>query len=197
VALRVRSVQIKGVGGIRRLDIRLNDRMNILCGPNGIGKTTVLECIAHAFSVNSSSIIKRNAQSQSGGISGHVEIDDNLAKFDFSVNSFLPGLNQEIRGLYEHAGRVLSLKVSRTFSYESLDAVTKDKDKSLHSLYEEAKLGIDIKDVKAWFVNRYLYSAHGVQMSKWRISNSQKSVSLFSIRTSHLVVFYLPRTTSW
>jgi predicted ATP-dependent endonuclease of OLD family len=58
--MRIDKLKIEGVGGIKSLDLSFNDRMNLLCGPNGIGKTTILESIAHIFSNGDTNILKRN-----------------------------------------------------------------------------------------------------------------------------------------
>ena len=36
MAMKIKEIDIKGVGGIRDLHIVFNDNMNVLCGPNSI-----------------------------------------------------------------------------------------------------------------------------------------------------------------
>ncbi len=62
----VKSINIENIAGITKLDLDFNTQMNIVCGENGIGKTTILECIAHTFSFQTTNVIKRNALSTFG-----------------------------------------------------------------------------------------------------------------------------------
>ena len=48
--MRIKKLNLEGVGGIQSIALTFHDNMNLLCGPNGIGKTTILESIAHIFS---------------------------------------------------------------------------------------------------------------------------------------------------
>lgn len=58
--LKLKSLEIKDIGGISYLNIEnIHSQMNIICGPNGIGKTTILDCIGHTFTNNHSAIIKK------------------------------------------------------------------------------------------------------------------------------------------
>ena len=41
--MKINTLTIEGIGGIEDLKLELNENMNIICGPNGIGKTTILE----------------------------------------------------------------------------------------------------------------------------------------------------------
>ena len=72
--MKIKEIDIKGVGGIQNLHLNFNDSMNILCGPNSVGKTTVLESIATMF-IFSKPIVKRNALCECGEISSVVLVD--------------------------------------------------------------------------------------------------------------------------
>ncbi|EAM6242836.1 recombinase RecF, partial [Salmonella enterica] len=41
--MKIQKIDIKDVGGIKRAIINFDASMNIICGPNGIGKTTILD----------------------------------------------------------------------------------------------------------------------------------------------------------
>lgn len=68
--------------------------------------------------------------------------------------------NTHIVGEYRKSKYLMSLKVTRTFNYMDLQSVSKDVDKPEYILYEEAKQGVNINEIKNWFVNRFLYSKH-------------------------------------
>ncbi|RAS60495.1 AAA domain-containing protein [Vibrio diazotrophicus] len=138
--MKVKSIEIRGIGGIESLDIDFNESMNFICGPNGIGKTTLLECVAHSFSYYGSNILKRNVSSESGSAKSIVEIDGVDTPSNISIENFDPNKASQIRGLLNHSPKLLSLKVTRTFGYQSLDAVRKDANKNRDTSYQEARI---------------------------------------------------------
>ena len=50
--LKINSIDIRGIGPIRHLDINFDPHFNVICGANGVGKTTILDCIAQSFTLN-------------------------------------------------------------------------------------------------------------------------------------------------
>lgn len=63
--MKINNLTIDGVGGIRNLELSFNDGFNVICGANGIGKTTILNTVADAFS-NSGELLKRNSMVAEG-----------------------------------------------------------------------------------------------------------------------------------
>ena len=59
--MKIKSLVVDGIGGIHHLELSFGDGLNVICGANGIGKTTILDIISDAFSSNISSKLKRNA----------------------------------------------------------------------------------------------------------------------------------------
>ena len=47
--MKIKEINIGGIGCIHNLHLEFNDKMNIICGPNGIGKTTIIESVASMF----------------------------------------------------------------------------------------------------------------------------------------------------
>lgn len=182
--MKIKSIDINGIGGIGKIHIDFNNHMNFICGPNGIGKTTLLECVAHSFSIQQTNILKRNVSSDNGSFNASVDIDGTTFEANVAINDFAPDKNSNIQGLYQHASKLLSLKVSRTFKYQPLNAVGKDIDKNQHTSYDEAKLGININEVKNWFVNRFLYSAHKDALTVAQLNNLELAKSSFSLLNS-------------
>lgn len=77
--MKIKEIDIKGVGCIRELHLDFNDHMNILCGPNSIGKTTVIESVATMFN-NGEPTVKRNVSCDRGGIHAVIEVDGQLSQ---------------------------------------------------------------------------------------------------------------------
>ncbi|VAW71803.1 hypothetical protein MNBD_GAMMA12-2131 [hydrothermal vent metagenome] len=182
--MKVKSITISGIGGIKNLTIDFNDHMNFICGPNGIGKTTILECVAHSFSASSTNILKRNVLSDSGSFQSIVEIDGENQNSNVVIQDFDPEKQSNINGLRQYAKYLLSLKVTRTFQYQPLASVGKDSAKNENTNFQEAKSGVNINEVKNWFVNRYLYSAHKGALTEQQQHNLKLAKSCFSLLNS-------------
>lgn len=179
--MKVKAIDIEGIGGISSIHIDFDDNMNFICGPNGIGKTTILECVAHSFSASSTNILKRNVSCENGSFRATVEINGNNQQTNILIADFAPDKQSRINGLHQHSNKLLSLKVSRTFQYQPLNAIGKDTDKQDHVIYEETKSGVNINEVKNWFVNRYLYSAHEGALTEEQLHNLELAKKSFSL----------------
>jgi DNA repair exonuclease SbcCD ATPase subunit len=86
--MKIKSINIKNIGCIANLHIDFNNNMNIICGPNGIGKTTILECISHSFSASQNEILKRNALSDNGVVDSIIEIEGENIECNIQISSF-------------------------------------------------------------------------------------------------------------
>lgn len=185
--MKIKSLEINGIGGIENISIDFNDHMNFICGPNGIGKTTLLECVAHSFSASQSNILKRNVSFDRGNFSSTIEIDGSNIQSNVVITDFEPNKPSNISGLHQHSPKLLSLKVSRTFQYQPLNAVGKDVEKNARTSFQEAMMGLNINEVKNWFVNRYLYSAHKDALTQEQMNNFELAKQSFSLLNKDFV----------
>lgn len=175
----IKRIDIEGVGGIEALTLSLDPKMNIICGPNGIGKTTVLEAVAHSLSTGETNVLKRNAKSESSKITTIVNVAGKDRESNVRFSEFVPSKKASINGLNDLSYSLIALKINRTFSYQPLNNVSKDTEKPRHVPWNEARDGINLTDVKNWFVNRYLYSPHGT-LSESQIANYELAKRSFS-----------------
>ncbi|MEM8642693.1 MAG: AAA family ATPase [Cyanobacteria bacterium P01_G01_bin.54] len=178
--MKIKSIDIKGIGGIRDLHLDFDDRLNFICGPNGIGKTTILECIAHAFSSGRSNILKRNIFSEKGVLEVTAISSSKTHKVNMTITNFNPE-EFSFSGLAQYAINLLSIKIDRDFQYQAVQAVSRDPGKALHSFNREAVSGVQVKEVKSWFLNRHLYSAHPNSLTSQQIHNIELAKKCFSI----------------
>lgn len=179
--MKIDSLKITGIGGFGELSLDFDPRMNLICGPNGIGKTTILECIAHLFTIYNTRILRRNVNFQAGSCTAKVSIGQSQQQVSIGVNDFAPENLSQIRGLRQYSKYILSLKVTRSFEYQPLTSVSKDIKKDEKQIAREAKSGVDITEVKNWFVHRYLYSLHEGSLTENQVENFELAEHCFSI----------------
>ena len=179
--MKINKLVIEGVGGIEALTLTFNPQMNLICGPNGIGKTTILESIAHVFSNGQTSILKRNVRASTSRITSEIDNNGVIQNGDIQFDVFVPEKQAQISGLNQLTSGLIALKTARTFLYQSLAAVNKDTNKEIHTLWDEARNGINLTDIKNWFVNRYLYSAHPGALSTEQLKNFELAKKCFSL----------------
>lgn len=179
--MKVLKLKIEGVGGIQFIEINFNDKMNLLCGPNGIGKTTILEVISHLFFNGSTQILKRNVESEKSKITVDIENDGKPETNTIEFDTFEPEKSARVRSLHQYTSGVITFKTARIFNYQALQAVSKDANKEQNNLWNEAMHGINLNEIKNWFVNRFLYSAHKNALQPEQIENLELAKKCFSI----------------
>lgn len=178
--MKVKNIELNCVGCIDHLSVNFNDRVNVLCGPNGVGKTTILESIASMFMYGNSTV-KKKVGSDKGSISIIVDngVLDEAKRIE--IKKFNPQEFETANSFADYSRKLLSIKVNRLFGYSALKAIPSDPDRSEPDIWQQSNHGISISEAKGWFVNRYLYSSHPESLSEQQISNFQLAEKCFSI----------------
>lgn len=173
------TLKINGVGGIGQLSLSLDPHMNILCGPNGIGKTSIIECIAAAFHHGNSTRIKRHALSKQGAI----ELKGTIGVYDLAtltqLNLFEPDQDEHIAGKHDYAHWILYLGTTRDFAYSKLQVIQNDPKMTDSRQQAYSKAVVELSDVKNWFVQRFLYSAHKDILAPELLRNLEEAKASF------------------
>ncbi|NNA66199.1 AAA family ATPase [Pseudomonas gessardii] len=180
--MKINSVSIENVGGITSLNLTFNKSMNIVCGPNGVGKTTILECVAHAFVQHGSNLLKRKANSAIGLLSIETLHNDNIFLTKLEVKDFeASASNTYFNGRADHSQYLISLKTTRTIHYQSIHAISPDIEKPHHLTQQEAHGGSNIGETKGWFLHRVLWSLHPNSLSPEQLHNLECTKGFFSL----------------
>lgn len=178
--MKVKTIEIKCIGCINHLSIKFNNSVNVLCGPNAVGKTTILESIASMF-LYGHPTVKKKAGSEKGSISMTIENDGNEQSKFIEINKFNPNEAESAFSFLDDSIKLMSIKVNRNFSYFALRSVPGDPDRNNSQIWQQSIAGISIEDAKGWFVNRFLYSAHRESLSEQQIANFKLAEKCFSI----------------
>lgn len=180
--MKIQKICIDGVGGIKHLELNFNKGMNLICGTNGIGKTTILECISHLFIQASTSQLKRNVNYERGSVKAELEIDGRNESYSYEIKDFEPDRQDYIfSGRMEKSKDIIVFNPLRSFGYIKLEAISRDPGREEYETGNIAYSGVDATDIKNWFVQRYMWSAHKNSLNKEQIYNLKCSKEAFSI----------------
>lgn len=180
--MRIKSLVVDGIGGIQHLELQFIDNMNVICGANGIGKTTILDIISDAFSSNISSKLKRNALCEKGSYFISVgDIENQILEKTEDVEKFQP--NAEVyRGGWQHySNNLLYFGIDRNINYAKLESVTSDPERKDYIVGQMAVNGIQANDIKNWFVNRYLFVDKKGSLTNEQIENYKLAEKAFGV----------------
>ena len=179
--LKINSIDIRGIGPIRQLGINFDPHFNVICGVNGVGKTTILNCIAQSFTLNRWGV-RCNAAEQVGSWKLKFDIGDQQNQ-EFNHETRCKYLNENASnsyGLHKYADSVLVFKVTRSMSYVVVDSIKKDPAFNPGELGIQATEGADYNQIKQWLVNRYLWSAQVNALDAAQISNLERAKKCFT-----------------
>ena len=176
--LSVKTLKLQDIGPIAGLDLSFNEGLNLICGPNGVGKTTILECIGIAFSQVRETMVRKRVGSETGKYALTAKAGEGELKLQSDLKYFDPHHYDWTQGAGDWEQWVITLKTNRTFEYLKLDALGKDPvDVNRHRPL--ASRGIEFQDIKNWFVNRYLFSAHSGLLTKEQLDNLELAKKSF------------------
>lgn len=177
----IKSLTISGVGGIRELKLYFHKGFNVLCGPNGIGKTTILNIIADAFA-GASPILKRHSLYPVGRYTiEYIGKNRDIKTKTLEVKEFDPSKQEHGRLASDDTPYLMLFSINRFISYQQLANVPRDLDNNIYSIGSSITNGISITDMKGWFVNRFLFSNTEGSMTEEQKINFQIAKKCFSI----------------
>lgn len=181
--MKIKEIELKNIGCIRHLHLDFNENMNILCGPNGVGKTTIIESVASMF-IYGHPTVKRNVAGDIGSLHAKIKVDGHIKDKIIEIKKFNPLESENASSFSDLTSKIISIKISRNFGYLKLAAIPSDQPREQPTLWNETISGVTFDGVKGWFVNRYLYSAREGTLSEEQISNYHLAERCFSIINS-------------
>lgn len=183
--MKINSLTINGIGGIKHLDLKFNDKLNVICGANGIGKSTILNIISDAFNAGFDSKLKRNALYTIGKYNLKIsDIVDNKCQqkeVNIKVTNFQPEESVYTGKWGEDAKKFLFFNVERNINYITLNSISRDPKRDNYIISTIAKSGVQADDIKNWFVNRYMFMDKNDSLKPEQIQNFNLAQKSFSI----------------
>ncbi|MEI2358748.1 AAA family ATPase [Mesobacillus zeae] len=182
--MKVVEIKIGGIGGIDDLNIQFNPGLNLISGPNGVGKTTILDCISHSFSPYGSKTLRRNSRHHEGFWEIKVTNDEHIHTSRERRQYFHPHENQEHgQGTLPRvfAKKVVIFKSHRPLNYVPVNAISRDPDSDENSIAQQLIQETNNNDIKSWFLSRYLWSAHEGLLTQEQRENFELAKECFGI----------------
>ncbi len=182
--MKINKISLSNITCIRNVNIKFNERVNFICGANGIGKTTVLEAISGFFyGPHSNPKIKKRFSSEAGICIGDFTISEQSATYQYRVESFLPNESASpgLRDLYQLSNNIIFIRTNRDLAYQRLTSISLGSEQSGYGNANSLSKGIQGDDIKNWFIHRELFSKHDRALSVEQLSNLEYAKSIFSI----------------
>ncbi len=186
--MEIKYIKIEGIGGIRFAELQFNSNVNIICGPNSIGKTTIIECVSHMGCWGQTSILKKNALSEKGAVEIYAtklpkEIHGASEKlFNYKIDYFRPSQQDNLNNAHAFLDPYfISIKAKRLISYKQLLSIGQDKEKKDWEIGRDIESGVVLDDLKNWFVNRYLFADKEGALRESQLKNFELAKECFSI----------------
>ncbi|MGL4695162.1 AAA family ATPase [Enterococcus larvae] len=182
--MKIDSIEIKNIGPIDELKLNFTPRLNVICGTNGIGKTTILETIAANFfgwertvrirkkynTINSNFIVnskddKRNDRNMK--VVGYHP-------FEYAIQ------DSASHSQLDEAKEVIYFSVNREMAYKQVTSIPKDPLRDKFNSAELAQNGLNSEDLKAWLIKRYLIMGRPEMLSGYEKRNYELAIEAFN-----------------
>lgn len=186
--VKINEIKIDNIGPIQELKLVFDSHFNIICGQNGIGKTTILDCLAQSFSVNQTNV-RRTAGKAHGSWDIYVTINGNAQNKNFPITVFHPNENTYVphgHGFYQNSNDVIVFKTHRDIPYKNLSTLSTDPLKDFNQFQGETLGGSLPHDLKNWFVNRFLFSAQPNTLDENQLKNYEVAKQCFNLLNSDI-----------
>lgn len=192
----IQSLHVKNVGKFDSLDVEFNPCMNIIVGPNGYGKTSILRGICNSFTHYHLSDVRHragasykmyyieNGAKHKSGADSLVSVDQQYRKFD-AENWSLSQENDIENSLIVQMPtyHILAIGAYRYFNYTSIDGMkkeTKQKERQEYYIRNNPAFidSTSMPNIKQWMVNRYFIAPMewaNLEKANWERLNDKMS----------------------
>ncbi|EHB50137.1 MULTISPECIES: AAA family ATPase [Paenibacillus] len=186
--MKVEKLIIQNIGGIKNLTLEFIDGLNLICGINGVGKSTILDCIVSSFSLYPAEGLRRNSNSEYGEWT--ISVDGTI--FKNSLRIFRP--EEQIvnhNPLGPSIKNIIYVKEQRPLKYSRLQSISRDNDFDQSQYSARITNGLNGDSIKNWFINRLAFERQGnfTSQEKHNLQTARNSFSLLdpNVEYSHVL----------
>lgn len=184
-SLRITKLTLSDIGPFPALSLSFrNDAgINLICGDNGVGKTTVLEAITASFSAGRSHRLKRRQAASSGSLELIAQSNGSAHKIPLQVNEIDPNRGEMLGSRSTDAKNLIHIRASRDLTYFRQVSISRDPTFNEKNFAQLVAADLSQNDIKTWLTNRYLLAPHA-DKSSWTpqmLENLETAKRFFSI----------------
>lgn len=184
-SMKIEKMTIDNINGIKYLVLTFNKGLNLICGENGVGKTTILKSIAYQFLYGQDSFIKKHYGSEKGTV--RIWIEGNINSIGYEILDFVPGAIGRFDNDKKKSDNLLYFSSSRTITYNKISALPSNGTKEKENHYSAQLLKDGVKnDIKEWFINRLLFSKLEESLNKAQMQNLELGKNVFHLLDNNL-----------
>tara|TARA_R110002012_G_scaffold87574_1_gene216523 strand:+ start:403 stop:1611 length:1209 start_codon:yes stop_codon:yes gene_type:complete len=185
MTLRINSLDLSDIGPFPSLKLDFKDKpgINLICGDNGVGKTTVLEAITAAFSTGRNHRIKRRQAGAGGSLKMAFQTQADVKSVEFEVNELDPNKGDFVSNSNNFAKNIIHIRTSRDLQYFAQNSISRDPEFDTKNFDQRVTQDLKPNEIKSWFTNRYLLEPHS-KSSSWTqqmVENLQTAKGFFSL----------------
>jgi predicted ATP-binding protein involved in virulence len=159
--LRIRSIAIENVRRIQKLELAFDERSTVICGTNGIGKSTVLDSISALMSFSHVNYpLFPLSGSKEGKLFAKLIFNDAEIQraLTLTVVSGVPRLQPDhVRASSQYPEwnrEIVAFRGFRDIAYQPLGSLTPDQNVTDSIAATEMLSGPNLQSVKGWFARR-------------------------------------------
>lgn len=170
----IKSLVLKDVGPFSDLAVEMKSEpgLNLICGGNGIGKTTILEALVACFSEGSQHKLKRRQSAEYGSVHLQYLADTESRIVNLKIEKFDPEQGDYTHYQHGLGENIVNVRAIRDFSYMRQVSISRDPDFNQQAFGHKAAGDPQPSEIKSWLTNRYLLRPHA-DKSSW--TNQMKS----------------------
>lgn len=189
-SMKIEKMTIDNINGIKHLDLTFNGGLNLICGENGVGKTTIIKAIAYQFSDRKDGFIKKRYDSEKGIVRICSEYDFD---YTYEVTDYTPGFPATKDLPLERAisNDIIYFSSSRNIYYQKVKSILpSDTEKEIDLLKDSCELlstGMK-EDIKRWLIQRFIFSKLEDSLDEHKINNLNLCKYVFTLLDNNLSI---------
>lgn len=187
--LRITKLFVSNVGPFEEIHLVFPARsgINLICGDNGIGKSTILESLAAPFSKGGLTNLKKKHGSEGGEIIVSCVVSGNEHNLTVPVKNYEPDKSDHKITFNDYDRWMIFARTNREITYAKLNAISSDPSFEPYAISERVSLGIPLRDIKNWIANRILFGNHYYRSNEYEyiVKNTKFMKSVISILDSN------------
>lgn len=158
--MKLKRLELKNIGGLKHLSLELNSHINVICGMNGIGKSTILKSILSSIPATRTRV-KPNVDSDNGEI---IFTYEDSKRFIVNISNKSPSDYDLIK--YNNKsytpGEIIFFDTERNIEYKKLKQIELEPELSYSrdnsERGHEFSLGVKLEHIKDWFLMLALHA---------------------------------------